>query len=95
MSIFIPDPSARLLEVLLFHALRRAEVSALRVEDYTPQRGIMTLCVHGKGGKIRYVPVKPEAITLIEECSDGAGHRGDAATRRSRSSARSDATTDD
>ena len=43
-----------ILAVLLFHALRRAEVSALRVEDYAPRRGIMTLCVHGKGGKIRY-----------------------------------------
>jgi hypothetical protein len=65
--------------VLLFHALRRAEVSAFKVEDYAPRRGIMTLCVHGKGGKIRYVPVKPEAITLIAEYLDVAGHGGDAA----------------
>ena len=48
--------------MLLFHALRRAEVSALKVEDYAAPRGIVTLCVHGKGGKSRYVPVKPEAI---------------------------------
>lgn len=68
-----------ILAVLLFHALRRAEVSALKVEDYAPRRGIMTLCVHGKGGKIRYVPVKPSAITLIEEYLDAAGHRSDTA----------------
>ena len=68
-----------ILAVLLFHALRRAEVSALCVEDYAPRRGIMTLCVHGKGGKICYVPVKPSAIALIEEYLDAAGHRGDTA----------------
>jgi integrase len=44
-----------ILAVLLFHALRRAEVSALRVEDCAARRGIMTLRVHGKGGRIRYV----------------------------------------
>ena len=65
--------------MLLFHTLRRAEVSALKVEDYAARRGIMTLCVHGKGGKIRYVPVKPEAITRIEEYLDMGGHRGDMA----------------
>jgi integrase len=77
--------------VLLFHAPRRAEVSALKVEDYAPRRGIVTLCVHGKGGKIRYVPVKPSAITLIEEYLDAAAT---AATRRGRFSVQSNATTD-
>jgi site-specific recombinase XerD len=66
-----------ILAVLLYHALRRAELCALRVEDYAPRRGIVTLRVRGKGGKIRYVPVKPAAITRIEEYLDAAGHRGD------------------
>lgn len=63
-----------ILAVLLFHTLRRAEVSALRVEDYAARRGIMTLCVHGKGGRIRYVPVKPEGVTLIGCLSTGSDH---------------------
>ena len=33
--------------------------------------------MRGKGGKIRYVPVKPAAITRIEEYLDAAGHRGE------------------
>lgn len=66
-----------ILAVLLYHALRRAEVCALCVKEYAPRRGIVTFCIHGKGGKIRYVPVKPAAVTLIEEYLDAAGHRGD------------------
>ncbi len=67
-----------ILAVLLYHALRRAELCAIRVRDYAPRRGITTFRIHGKGGKIRYVPVKPSAILLLEEYLDAAGHRGDA-----------------
>src|SRR5262249_24605923 len=67
-----------ILAVLLYHALRRTELCSLRVEDYSPRRGIMTLRVRGKGGKIRYVPVKPAAILRIEEYLDQAGHRAEA-----------------
>jgi len=42
-----------ILAVLLYHALRRAELCSLRVKDYAARRGIKTLRVHGKGGKIR------------------------------------------
>jgi len=66
-----------ILAVLLYHALRRAELCTLRVKDYGPRRGIMTLRVHGKGGKIRYMPVKPAAVTAVEEYLDLAGHRED------------------
>ncbi len=64
-----------ILAVLLYHALRRAELCNLRVKDYAERRGIKHLRVHGKGGKIRYVPVHPRAITLLEEYLDAAGHR--------------------
>jgi integrase len=61
--------------VLLYHALRRAELCQLRVKDYAERRGIKHLRVHGKGSKIRYVPVHPRAIRSLEEYLDAAGHR--------------------
>ena len=66
-----------ILAVLLYHALRRAELCALRVRDYAIRRGVQTLAVHGKGGKIRYLPAHPHAVSLIEEFLDAAGHRAD------------------
>ena len=35
------------------------------------------LCVHGKGGKIRYIPAHPRAIQLLEEFLDAAGHQAE------------------
>ncbi len=67
-----------ILAVLLYHALRRAELCSLRVKDYAERRGIKHLRVHGKGGKIRYVPVHPRAIVLLEEYLDSVIHRSDA-----------------
>jgi len=45
-----------ILAVFLFHAVRRAELCSLRVKDYSERRGVKHFCVHGKGGKIRYIP---------------------------------------
>ena len=67
-----------ILAVLLYHALRRAELCGLKVKDYAERRGIKHLRVHGKGGRIRYVPVHPRAIRLLEEYLDRAGHRDQA-----------------
>jgi integrase/recombinase XerD len=64
-----------ILAVLLFHAVRRAELSSLRVKDYSERKGVKHLCVHGKGGKIRYIPAHPRAIQLLEEFLDASGHR--------------------
>src|ERR1017187_7142838 len=50
-----------ILAVLLYHALCRAELCLICVEDYALRRGVPTLAVHGKGGKIRYLPVHPAA----------------------------------
>src|SRR5690606_38887190 len=38
-----------ILAVLLYHALRRAELCSLRVKDYAVRRGVQTLAVRGKG----------------------------------------------
>ena len=66
-----------ILAVLLYHALRRSELCALRLRDYEDRRGIRHLRVHGKRGKIRYIPVHARAIGLIEDYLDAAGHRVD------------------
>ena len=66
-----------ILAVLLYHALRRAELCSVRVRDYAIRRGVQTMGILGKGGKIRYLPVHPLAVRLIEEYLDAAGHRHD------------------
>ena len=67
-----------ILAVLLYRALRRAELCSIRVRDYEIRRGVPTLAVHGKGGKIRYLPVHPLAVRLIEEYLDAGEHRAEA-----------------
>jgi integrase/recombinase XerD len=68
-----------ILCLLLFHALRRAELSALAVKDYHERRGVKHLRVHGKGSKIRNIPVHPRAIRVLEEYLEAAGHESDRA----------------
>ena len=69
-----------ILAVFLFHAVRRAELCDLRVRDYSDREGIKHLTIHGKGGKIRFIPAHPHAIRLLEEYLGAAGHRGEANT---------------
>ncbi|OSO21355.1 Tyrosine recombinase XerC [Pseudomonas syringae pv. actinidiae] len=45
-----------LLAVLLYHGLRREEAALLQVSDIQERRGIQHLKIHGKGGKVRYLP---------------------------------------
>jgi integrase/recombinase XerD len=66
-----------ILATLLFHALRRAELCQLTVGDYQLRRGVPSLVVQGKGGKIRYLPVHPETVRRLETYLDAAGHRAD------------------
>lgn len=66
-----------ILAVLLFHALRRSELCDLKVKDYSLRSGIQHFTVHGKGDKIRYVPVHPSAATAIAEYLDALGHGED------------------
>ncbi len=53
---------------------------SLKVKDYAERRGIKMLRVYGKGGKLRYFPVHPNAVALLEEYLDVAGHRLDMRT---------------
>lgn len=46
-----------ILSTLLYHGRRRAELCALHVVDIQERRGVKHLQVHGKGSKIRYIPL--------------------------------------
>jgi integrase/recombinase XerD len=63
-----------MLATLLYHGLRRAELCALRLVDLQERRGVRHLQVHGKGNKIRYVPLHPAAAGAIAAYLDAAGH---------------------
>lgn len=68
-----------LLATLLYHGLRRAELCALHVGDIQDRRGVKHLQVHGKGSKIRYVPLHPGAADAIAAYLEVAGHSDDKA----------------
>lgn len=54
--------------------LRRAEVCSLNVTDIQSRRGVMHFRVHGKGGRICFVPVHPHSMQCISEYLELAGH---------------------
>ena len=66
-----------ILAVLLYHGLRRGELCRLQVQHYQLRRGVPTLIVHGKGAKIRYLPMNPRAVALVEDYLTTAGHQAD------------------
>jgi site-specific recombinase XerD len=68
-----------MLATLLYHGLRRAELCALRMIDLQDRRGVRHLQVHGKGGKIRYLPMHPAAAGTIAAYLEKAGHADDKA----------------
>ena len=64
-----------ILSVLLYHALRREELTKLLVKDVNQaRRGIPHMRVHGKGGKLRYIPAHPDTFRLVAEYLKEAGH---------------------
>lgn len=79
-----PDPASlkgkrdrAILSVLLYHALRREEVSLLRVKDVHERRGVVHLRVFGKGGKERFIPLHPNAAERINDYLMANGHLAD------------------
>lgn len=67
-----------ILSILLFHGLRRDEVTKLRVKDFNLMRsGIGHLMVHGKGKKIRFIPLHPETFRIVMDYLQFAGHGQD------------------
>ncbi|MDD2809380.1 tyrosine-type recombinase/integrase [Rhodoferax sp.] len=64
-----------ILSLLLYHALRREELTKLLVKDFNQERrGVPHLRVQGKGGKLRYLPTHPNTLRLVAEYLDMAGH---------------------
>lgn len=66
------------LSTLLYHGLRRAELCALTVGDVHQRRSVMHLRIHGKGRKLRHVPLHPGTAEAIDAYLALAGHAGDA-----------------
>ena len=56
-----------ILSVLLFHALRREELCKLKVKDITERRGVKYFRVHGKGGKLRFIPCHSGTLERIDD----------------------------
>jgi len=64
-----------ILSVLLYHALRREELTKLLVKDFNQERrGVPHLRVQGKGGKLRYIPAHAHSLRLVSEYLLAAGH---------------------
>lgn len=63
-----------ILSILFYHALRRDELCKLMVKDVHERRGVKHLRVHGKGAKLRYVPLHPASQERIEDYLTAAGH---------------------
>ena len=64
-----------ILSLLLYHALRREELTKLLVKDFNQaRRGVPHLRVQGKGGKLRYLPTHPGTLRLVAEYLEMAGH---------------------
>jgi site-specific recombinase XerD len=83
----VPDPETRkgkrdraILSMLLYHGLRREELTTLLVKDITPRRGVLHVRVHGKGGKTRYIPLHPGTAELLTDYLEACGHGNDVAT---------------
>ena len=66
-----------ILSVLLFHALRREELCKLKAKDITERRGVKYFRVHGKGGKIRFIPCHSGTLERIADYLAFAGRAGD------------------
>lgn len=63
-----------LLSLLLYHGLRREELSRLTVQDIHPRRGVSHLRVHGKGGKVRNIPLHAGTQELLTDYLEASGH---------------------
>lgn len=63
-----------MLAVLLYHGLRREELCLLKVRDIHNRRGVPHLRIHGKGSKLRHVPLHPASAERLHTYLEAAGH---------------------
>ena len=76
-----PDPDTlkgkrdrAMLAVLLDHGLRREELCLLKVRDIHDRRGVPHLRIHGKGNKVRHVPLHPASAERLHTYLGAARH---------------------
>lgn len=66
-----------ILSVLFHHGLRREEVCLLKASSMHQRRGVPHLLVHGKGGKVRNIPLHPGTQELLLDYLEASGHAND------------------
>ncbi len=66
-----------ILATLLYHGIRREELTKLRVRDVHQRQGVVHFRIQGKGGKTRFVPAAARALRLIQSYLEAAGHLED------------------
>lgn len=66
-----------ILSALFYHAVRRAELCSIKVRDLHERKAVKHFRIHGKGGKLRYVPVHLGTLEAIAEYLAAAGHGND------------------
>jgi site-specific recombinase XerD len=76
-----PDPATlkgkrdrAMLAVLLYHGLRREELCLLKVRDIHDRRGVPHLRIHGKGSKLRHVPLHPASAERLHLYLEAVRH---------------------
>lgn len=75
-----PDPDTlkgkrdrAMLAVLLYHGLRREELCLLKIRDIQGRRGVPHLRIHGKGNKVRHVPLHPASAERLHIYLEATG----------------------
>src|SRR6266478_5007585 len=66
-----------ILATFLYHGLRCEELCKLKVKDLQLRGGVLHLRVHGKRGKMRFLPAHAAALDRINTYLEAAGHRQD------------------
>ena len=56
-----------ILATIFYHGLRCDELCKLKTNDRQTRQGVPHLRIHGKGDKIRFIPVSAHAIRLIDD----------------------------
>jgi integrase/recombinase XerD len=56
-----------ILATLLYHGIRREELCLLRLRDMQSRQGVMPFRIKGKRDKIRFIPIHPQVLRLVEE----------------------------